>query len=147
MTLRPVLLLCLQTALNRIKPIYDRYIVRDLISHGKELPMNKWFSIEFWRNMSLTQLLGVGSLALFKLFTFPLGAWIGSFSLVITYPVSHIIGNVIALIIHPLNLLIANKGLNEFVVNTKTMLGFTIVMVSLVMGAIGWYLICVGGNT
>lgn len=139
------LLLLLQIAFNRLKPLYDRFIVRDVITHGKELPMTKWFDINFWKSLSLSQFVGLGSLALFKLFTFPLGVWIGSFSLVVTYPMSNMFGNLAAILIHPIMLFIANKGLNEFVVNRTTMFGFGIVMFSLILGAIGWYLVYSGG--
>jgi len=139
-------LMLLQQAINRLKPLYDRFIIRDILSHGKELPAGSWFNISFWRAMSLPQILGVLSLAAFTLVTFPLGIWVGSFSLVVTYPFGNMLGNLAALLIHPIMLFVANKGLNEFVVNRTTMLGFGIVMVSLAGGAIGWYLILKGGN-
>ena len=42
-------------------------------------------------------------------------------------------------------LFIANKGLNEFVVNKTTMTGFIIVIMSLIGGAVGWYMVWAGG--
>lgn len=144
--IKAFLLLIIQNGLARLKPIYDRYIIRDVLSKGKELPAGRWFDIKFWESLSLSQLLAVGSLAAFKLVTFPLGVWIGSFSLVLTYPITHLIGNISAIIFHPIMLFIANKGLDEFVINTKTVIGLTIVMASLVLGAIGWYLIYVGSS-
>lgn len=140
------LLMIGQQAINRLKPLYDRFIIRDILSHGKELPATSWFTLAYWKALSLPQLIGVLSLAGFTAITFPLGVWVGSFSLVITYPFSHILGNLAALLIHPIMLFVANKGLNEFVVNKTTMTGFSIVMVSLVCGAIGWYMIYKGGQ-
>jgi hypothetical protein len=146
----------LQQAINRLKPLYDRFIVRDNLITGKikevfakpdgSLPMNVWFNPQFWLSLNLRQAIGLVSLAAFKIFTFPLGTWIGSFTLVMTYPLSHIIGNTAGLLIHPIMLFIANKGLNEFVVNKTTMTGFAIVMISLVGGVVGWYLVYIGGN-
>lgn len=145
----------LQQAINRLKPLYDRFIVRDNLVTGKikevfatpegTLPMNVWFKPEFWFSLTFRQGLGLISLAAFKIFTFPLGVWIGSYSLVMTYPLSHVIGNVSALIIHPVMLFIAAKGLNEFVVNKTTMTGFAIVMISIAFGVVGWYMIYAGG--
>lgn len=152
----PIFLLFIQSLLNRLKPLYDRFIIRDTLISGKikevfakdsHLSMKVWFNIDFWKALRVKQFFALGSLAAFKLFTFPLGVWIGSFSLVTTYPMSNLIGNLMAFGIHPLMLFIANKGLNEFVVNTKTMTGFGIVMFSLALGAVGWYLIYSGGQS
>ena len=146
MVIKVFLLMLFQSGLNRLKPLYDRFIVRDVLSHGKELPMTRWFDINFWKSLTPHQLLSLSSLAFWKVLTFPLGVWIGSFSLVLTYPLSNLIGNVMAIIIHPIMLFIAYKGLNEFVVNAKTITGFGVVIVSLVLGAFGWYLIYSGGQ-
>jgi hypothetical protein len=145
----------IQTSITRLKPLYDRFIVRDHLISGAikkfapngNLPMTVWFNLEFWKSLTFSQFVGLLSLASFKVVTFPLGVWIGSFSLVQTYPLANLLGNVFALFTHPIFLFLAWKGLGEFVVNSKTMLGFGVVMVSLVTSAVGWYLIYVGGNT
>lgn len=139
------ILIIIQTALNKLKPLYDRYIVRDILTKGAELPASKWFDLAYWKSLTVGQLAAVGSLAAFKIFTFPLGVWISSFSMVVTYPMTNLLGNIAALIMYPINIFILNNGLNEFVVNQKTMFGFALVMVGLSIGAAGWYLIYAGG--
>lgn len=156
MSITVYILLFIQKAIDKLKPLYDRFVVRDHLISGKiketfaredgSLPMSVWFNIEFWKALTPIQGFFLVTLASFKVFTFPLGVAIGSYSLIATYPYSNFLFNIFMLILHPFFLFVANKGLNEFVFNEKTILGFSIVMISLVIGAVGWYLVWTGGQ-
>lgn len=121
-----------------------RYIIREWFTKG-ELQFWKWFNPNFLFNLSFKQIFGLAVIASFTLITFPLGIWLGSFSLAKSYPIINMVGAILNLTTFPITLYLMNNVLNEFEYNGKTALGIALIILSKLIIILGCWLMYKGG--
>lgn len=139
------IILFVQALIHRTRPLVERYVIRDY-ANFENLGLKTVFSVEFYKNLSIKQIGSIFSLASWRLVTYPLGLLVSSQSLQITYAASLAIGNAFELFFIPLNLFIINRGLGEFVWNTKTSIGLVVVLVGMATASAGWYIMHTGAS-
>jgi len=121
-----------------------RFIIREWFTKG-ELRFIEWFKISFLLNITPKQILGLVIIASFTLLTFPLGIWMGSFSVGKTYPITNMIGAGLNLLTFPVNLYLMVKVLDEMELNQKTVLGIGLIVLSNIIIMMGCWLMYKGG--
>jgi hypothetical protein len=120
-----------------VKNQSTRYIIREWFSRG-ELT-----ALQFLSNIpSFTprQLLGLGLIASFTALTFPLGVWLGSFSMDKSYPITNIITAILNLVTFPITLYSMSRILNELEFNPKVYSGISLIVVSKLIFIVGCWL-------
>lgn len=142
--IRVGLISTLQQIVNMIKNLSDRYIIRELLSFGKELPIWKLLSIEYLKQLTLKQVLGLGIIASFTLVTFPIGVWLDSFSKQVSMPIDNIITVAIQMLLFPVNLFLINKTLSEFPITNKIIMGIMLIEIAYFIIIVGWVVIYYG---
>lgn len=143
--LRIIILLAIRQVVTIIQQNASRYLIKYHISPS-ELPMWKWFSVAFIKNLKLPQILSLLGIASFTLITFPLGVWIGSFTAGMFLPLSYIFGGIIGLFLIPFNLWTLHKTVEEITFNQQTIFGLVLVEIATIIAIIGWYLIYIGNK-
>jgi len=136
-------------AIRQVESIFQQNVTRYLIKthiSPKELPMWKWFSINFIKTLRLPQILSLMAIASFTLFTFPLGIWLQSFRAGTFLPLGYLFGAVVSLFAIPLSLWSLHKTVGEITFNHQTIVGLVIVELATLILVVGWWLIYVGNQ-
>ena len=123
----------------------QRLIIREWFTQG-ELPFLQWFKPSYLLSLTPKQVLGLGIIALFTLLTFPLGIWLGSFSMGRSYPVMNMIGASINLLSFPIALNLMVNVLGEMQLNRTTWMGIILIIISKLIIIAGCYLLYVGNQ-
>ncbi len=139
------ILVFIQTIIATFKLNVTRWIIKNLFSRG-EIPLGKWYSLEFLLSLNIPKILGLIIIASFTLITFPLGVWIASFKLGYSFPIMNMLGFAIQFITFPINIFIMNTILVEMAINNKTVFGIIIIEISKILGIIGCWLLYIGNK-
>lgn len=139
------ILTLLQESVHLVQTNVTRYLIKNNIS-ADEIPFWKWFSWEFIKQLGLKGFVSILVIAGFTLITFPMGIWIGSFSVGVSIPVMCIVGGIIGLVVTPLKFYTLSRTVHEITFNHYTILGLVIVEISSVIGIIGFYFIYLGNR-
>jgi len=73
-TVKLTLLIVAQQLIAIFKTNITRWLIKTFFTTG-ELPLAKWYTIEFIQTLNLSRILSLGVIASFTLVTFPLGLW------------------------------------------------------------------------
>jgi len=144
-TIKLTLLIVAQQLIAIFKTNITRWLIKTFFTTG-ELPLAKWYTIEFIQALNLSRILSLGVIASFTLITFPLGLWVSSFNIGKSYPISRIIGTTTFMITFPVNLYLMAYKLRELPINPQTILGAIIIELAYAAATIGAYMMHIGAN-
>jgi len=141
-----IFLLIVQVVISMTNTVYTRWVIKNVISPGGQLPMTQWFSWNFIGHLSSYQFLGILGIFSFSIVTFPLGIWIMSYSAGMFIPMQAIIGGIMGIVTVPLDLYLISKTVGEITFNRTTMIGLGILETCQIVGIFAWCLIYFGNR-
>lgn len=138
--IRLAVLLLAQQFIAIFKNTITRWIIKNVFTAG-ELPIGKWYTVEFVQALNFSRVAGLAVIASFTLVSFPLGMWIASFPMDQSYPVTRIMSAAMSFITFPINFYLMSKTLNEMPINRATVSGaFLVLLAQAIMVLAGWQL-------
>jgi hypothetical protein len=134
----------LQYGLGIVANLLIRYAMKT--GFGEEVSAASWYSLSFLSSLPATTVLCIAAVFVINVSSFPISAWIGSFSLGLSWPVVSIVTVSAEALMIPLNLYVFKTLFNEMTFGTMTILGLGILEGSKAASIVGLYFIYLGGG-